>query len=38
MKDKNVFHKIDIDTGLCYKDKIDVDYLIDKFNEHLGLL
>ena len=34
--DKNFFNKIEIDTGLCYKNKIYVDYLIDMFNERLG--
>ena len=30
--DKIFFNKIEIDTGLCYKNKIYVDYLIDMFN------
>ena len=35
-RDKKLFNKIDLDTGLCYKNKIYVDYLIDMFNERLG--
>ncbi len=37
-KDKHLFNKIDIDTGLCYKDRIQVKYLVDKFNEYLGFI
>ena len=37
-KDKKLFNKIEIDTGLCYKNKIHVDYLIDMFNERLGFV
>ena len=37
MKDKSFFNKVELDTGLCYMDKIHTDYLIDKFNEHLGI-
>ena len=38
MKDKSVANKQNLDTGLCYKNKIHVDYLIDMFNERLGFL
>ena len=38
MKDKSVSNKLNLDTGLCYKNKIHVDYLIDMFNERLGFL
>ena len=37
-KDKHLFNKIDIDTGLCYTDRIQVKYLVDKFNEYLGFI
>ena len=38
MKDRSVFRKkIYIDTGLCYKDKFYVDYLVGRFNELLVL-
>ena len=38
MKDKSVCNKTELDTGLCYKNKVHVDYLIDEFNEHLRFL
>ena len=38
MKDSSVCNKMDLDTGLCYKNKVHVDYLVDEFNGRLGLL
>ena len=38
MKDRSICNKIELDTGLCYKNKVHVDYLIDEFHEHLGFL
>ena len=38
MRDTSIFNKTELDTGLCYKNKVHVDYLIDEFHEHLGFL
>ena len=38
MKDTSVCNKTELDTGLCYKNKTQVDYLIDQFNEYLRFL